>query len=83
MQRRGAQVSLKARKEAARKRAEDFRDVIDDIRSRGFTTLQSMADELNGLGYRTARGKDWTRMAVKRVVDRLSEKDDEGHTISA
>lgn len=37
-------------------------------------SLQQIADWLNDRGYQTKRGREWKRISVKRVLDRLYGK---------
>lgn len=54
----------------AKSRAADLQPVIAEIRAAGATTLQAVADALNGRGITTARGGQWRAVQVKRVEDR-------------
>jgi hypothetical protein len=51
-------------------------EVVDLIRRhhKSGKPLQKIADWLNQQGYRTKRGKQWQRVSVKRVLDRLYGK---------
>jgi DNA invertase Pin-like site-specific DNA recombinase len=51
-------------------------EVIDLIRRhhKSGKSLQKIADWLNRRGYTTKRGKQWQRISVKRVLDRLYGK---------
>ena len=75
---RGARFTEKARragpealKAQARARAADLKPVIDDIRSRGATSLGTIARELTARGVPTARNAGWTPMQVSRLLRAL------------
>jgi DNA invertase Pin-like site-specific DNA recombinase len=56
------------------KAVEDMADVApiaSRLRSEGLS-LQAIADHLNAEGYATRKGGEWSRVQVKRVLDRLS-----------
>lgn len=60
------------RQRKARARAIDLEPVISDLRSRGITSLRSIATALTDRGIPTARGHaDWTAVQVSRVIARL------------
>ncbi|MEO1403003.1 MAG: recombinase family protein [Cyanobacteria bacterium J06635_1] len=44
-------------------------------------TLQQIADWMNQQGYKTKRGRQWQRISVKRVLDRLYGKASKGPTL--
>ena len=44
--------------------------IIKELREAGFTTLQSLAEELNKRGHRTIKGEFWTPPLVAAVLDR-------------
>ncbi|MEQ9487436.1 MAG: recombinase family protein [Alphaproteobacteria bacterium] len=52
----------------ARERWADLRPIIDDIRSRGASSLRAIANELNERGIPSARGGRWHPQQVKRVL---------------
>jgi DNA invertase Pin-like site-specific DNA recombinase len=56
----------------ARQRAENVLPVIREIQGAGCSTLREIAEALNRRGIQTARGAEWTAMAVKRVMDRAA-----------
>ena len=56
----------------ARQRAENVLPVIREIQNAGCSTLREIAEALNRRGIQTARGAEWTAMAVKRVMDRAA-----------
>jgi DNA invertase Pin-like site-specific DNA recombinase len=56
----------------ARQRAENVLPVIREIQGAGCSTLREIAEALNLRGIQTARGAEWTAMAVKRVMDRAA-----------
>lgn len=47
-------------------------DMIEVIREMGGGSLREIADGLNNADFKTARGKEWTAIAVKRVMDRAA-----------
>ena len=51
-------------------RSETVRRVFDLKRTKRRTTLQEIADTLNGEGRRTAEGKLFARVHIKRILDR-------------
>jgi DNA invertase Pin-like site-specific DNA recombinase len=57
-------------KEQAKARAIKLKGVIQPLRQQGLS-MQRIADELNQLGYQTARGGKFTAMQVKRSIDRF------------
>jgi len=63
----------KAIQKEAQARAEALSGVIIPMRKDGMT-MKSIAEQLNILGYQTARGGEFTAMQVKRTIDRLSKK---------
>jgi len=44
--------------------------IIDQLRARGVTTLQAIAESLNARGIRTARDKQWHASTVANLLDR-------------
>jgi DNA invertase Pin-like site-specific DNA recombinase len=50
--------------------AANVRPVIEDVRKSGATTLQEIADALNGRGVKTARGGRWHPMTVRAILQR-------------
>ena len=63
--------AVKAIKEAADARAEDWRETIVSMQAEGLS-LNAMAARLNDDGLPTSRGGAWTATAVRRVVLRLA-----------
>jgi DNA invertase Pin-like site-specific DNA recombinase len=53
-------------------RAANVLPVIREIQDAGCSTLREIASALNRRGIQTARGAEWTAMAVKRVMDRAA-----------
>ncbi len=62
----------KARQDNANVFAESVRPDFESCLFRGCNTLQSMADCLNGRKVATARGCEWTPIAVSRLMKRLN-----------
>lgn len=65
--------SIEVRSAKAHAFASTVEDNILAARSRGHSTLQAVADYLNGKGIVTRRGTSWTPTAVKRVVTKMAE----------
>ncbi len=69
-----------ALREAVRKNANDhaaaLSPVIEAIRAEGYTTLRSIATELNGRGIRTRRGGDWHVSNVRNLLARFNAAND-------
>ncbi len=66
----GRDASKAVRVAKADDRAKDLARTIAHLQAAG-ASLRAIAAELNERGIKTARGSEWTAMAVKRVVDRL------------
>lgn len=64
----GAAAASRAASDQARRRAEDLREVIEDARAQGRTSLRAIAAHLNGLEIPTARGKQWTAAGVRQLL---------------
>ena len=60
--------------ETAAKQADTFAlkmgRILDELEKLGFSSLKKKADELNSRNIKTHRGKDWTKTAVSRIVNR-------------
>lgn len=58
-------------------RADAFAATVDDnilaAKSRGYTTLQAIADYLNDKKITTSRGAKWTPIAVSRIIERTTK----------
>lgn len=52
--------------------AENVLPIVRELRASGLTTLRELAYGLTVRNVRTARGGDWTPMAVKRLLDRAA-----------
>ena len=61
-------VSVQVRSEAARQRAMDLMSVIQELRASGAVSLSQIAEGLNSKGISTARGSEWSRAQVYRVL---------------
>jgi hypothetical protein len=59
-----------ARKMKANSFAETIEPIVRDLEQQGFDTLQSVADRLNELGFKTRNEKDWTPTAIYRLRER-------------
>jgi len=70
----GAQSLKKARKaysEGADEFAESMRPVIKKVKENGASTLQSIANSLNGMGHPARRGGLWSPTQVMNLLERL------------
>ena len=67
--RMGRKLGVESLKQQADEAYADLYPVLTAKRASG-RTLQSIADDLNGEGYVTRRGKPWNPMQVKLVLDR-------------
>lgn len=72
-QAKGRRVSAAVRSARATEKAHDLAPIIADLRERGARSLSQLADGLNSRGYRTARGRAWRSMSVRRVLERLAK----------
>lgn len=52
--------------------AENVLPIVRELSASGLTTLRELASGLAARNVRTARGGDWTPMAVKRLLDRAA-----------
>jgi DNA invertase Pin-like site-specific DNA recombinase len=68
---RGNVASLQAIKSSAADRAEGLRPVIEELRSRGITSLGGLAAALNEGGMVTARDGRWHASSVRNLLKRL------------
>jgi DNA invertase Pin-like site-specific DNA recombinase len=64
----GAQASVTVRRARAAKRSADLLPIIQEIRSRGASSLRQVAASLNSRGIATARGGEWSAIQVRRVL---------------
>ncbi len=72
----GHAASLRVRRDAAKARATDLAPIIADIRAKGATSLQAIADALNTRAIVTVRGGQWRAEQVRRVIETpISTKD--------
>lgn len=53
-------------------RAEEFREILDELDALNFKTLSAKAMELNKRGIRTARGRSWYPSTVANLQKRLA-----------
>jgi hypothetical protein len=53
----------------ARERAADLRPIILDLQASGASSLRQIAAGLNQRAIPTARGRTWSAVQVKRVLD--------------
>lgn len=69
-----AAIASQAATAAAEKRAEEFRDIIQDARVKGCDSLREFAEHLNGLGIPTPRGGTWAPASVSRLLALLDRR---------
>ncbi|GEO18733.1 recombinase family protein [Microvirga aerophila] len=69
--RHGAEQLAPAYRAEAVERAQALAPVVAEIRAAGASTLREIAAELNARGIATAKGKAWSAMQVKRVLERV------------
>ena len=69
-----ALAASKAASEAAKNRAEELRDVVDEARSKGYTSLRKVAEHLNSQGFSTPRGGRWAPASVSRLLAQLESR---------
>lgn len=58
--------------EKANEYAMNMREIIEDIKNSGFTSLRSIAHELNVRGFSTRRNKRWTANSVRLCIMRYT-----------
>lgn len=71
----GAGNTTNARK-ARTSKADEFALEINQIINEELIpgqSLREIADDLNNMDYRTARGKEWQATSVKRIIDRAQK----------
>jgi hypothetical protein len=72
---RGKQVGNKQAvavvKANAQHRAANLRAIVDDLRSQGFTSVRTIAAQLNERGILTPRGGAWHPTSTSRLLSRL------------
>lgn len=69
---RGAIEGVKSIKEKAERDAQRVLPTIQGLKATGLS-LRGIASELNAMGVKTPRGKQWTAAAVKSVLDRARD----------
>jgi DNA invertase Pin-like site-specific DNA recombinase len=65
---KGARASAAVRQRSAAKRRDDLLPVIQDLSTKGATSLRALANALNSAGFTSARGGQWTATQVMRIV---------------
>jgi DNA invertase Pin-like site-specific DNA recombinase len=65
---KGARASAQKRQESITKRRNDLLPVIQELHSKGVTSLRELAAGLNGAGLTSARGGRWTATQVMRIL---------------
>jgi DNA invertase Pin-like site-specific DNA recombinase len=68
---KGTTAALSAVRRNASTRAEEYAEILADIRLTGAISLSAMARELNARGILTARGGRWHASSVRNLVARL------------
>lgn len=68
---KGNSDAIQAVQARANARAHDLSDTLEDLESKGFTTLKAQANELNRRGIKTARGGQWHASSVSNLRKRL------------
>lgn len=68
---KGTSAALEAVRRNADCRAEDYAEIVQDIRDAGATSLASIARELNNRGILSARGGKWYPSSVSNLLSRL------------
>jgi len=68
---KGNAAAVAARRAQTAQRASDLREMVEDIRSSGITSLSGIAAELNLREARTPQGKQWHPASVARLLARL------------
>ncbi|WP_043539649.1 recombinase family protein [Salinarimonas rosea] len=58
----------------ADRRATDLSPILAELRATGRSSLRDLAAGLNARGIPTPRGRAWTAVQVKRVIDRLDHQ---------
>lgn len=59
--------------------AKDMRANLQKVKDEGITTTRGIAKKFNELGLKTARGKDFSHIAVFRLIEKCKELDLEGN----
>lgn len=65
-------LGARARRIKALAASEKMLPVIRDLQSKGTKSLAAIADALNGFGFKTSMGCEWSPMAVSRVIRRCT-----------
>jgi len=67
----GNKAAVTQIKQQAQSRAEDLKEIIEDIREQGITSVRGIAAELTIRGINTPRGGKWHPTSVARLLKRL------------
>ena len=70
--RNGAVAATEARKRLADEAYADLLPIIQQHHTEGYS-LRAIADKLNGEGYTTRRGKEFTAVTIQRILNRTNE----------
>lgn len=70
----GNKQAVAAVKANANYRASNLASIVDDIRTKGITSVRAVAKELNAQGILTPRGGRWHATSVARLITRLSAR---------
>jgi DNA invertase Pin-like site-specific DNA recombinase len=65
---KGARASAAVRQRTAVRRRDDLLPVIEELRAKGVTSLQGLAEGLNKAGLTSARGGSWSASQVRRIT---------------
>lgn len=69
----GNELGVEAIKRGADERASKLAEVIKEIQETGATSLREIAEELNRMNVRTARGGKWHASSVKNLISRVAK----------
>lgn len=70
---KGTAAALEAVRRNAAERAEEYAEIVADVRAGGATSLPTIARELNERGIVTPRGGSWHPSSVRNLLRRLEE----------
>lgn len=69
---KGNTAGVEAVKVKAQDYAQEMKAVVEHLQAQGKTSLGSLAEALNGGGYRTPRGGSWYKTSVANLLARLA-----------
>ena len=73
----GAKAASVVHKQLADEAYADLLPILQQQRSEG-ASLQAIAEKLNGEGFTTRRGKEFTPMTIKRILSRTNDNEQKG-----